>query len=237
MHEEQGYWGTHHSTTHTLSIPQQQQAPPPPSSGSRNLDQTFTYDRNPITTTTNCYDTSLDASSVPPMTNSTSSSCAESWGSGNLEPDESHLDTHLEQEQDNILAIPKLEPVDDELDLDDLKAASSAPENLSVSQTKHKRPRGRPRKHPVTTMSSTNKVTKGRSKTGCITCRKRKKKCDEAKPRCTFPSELLFPCPRLDHTSTRQLIYWVYRHELREECCSMRRLSRETGLEKWKGKG
>lgn len=28
------------------------------------------------------------------------------------------------------------------------------------------------------------KTTKGRSKTGCLTCRKRKKKCDEAKPRC-----------------------------------------------------
>lgn len=50
-----------------------------------------------------------------------------------------------------------------------------------------KRPRGRPRKHPVLP-ESTNKVTKGRSKTGCITCRKRKKKCDEAKPRC-----MLFP--------------------------------------------
>ncbi|KAM0182216.1 hypothetical protein ACHAPF_001103 [Botrytis cinerea] len=31
---------------------------------------------------------------------------------------------------------------------------------------------------------SFSKVEKGRSKTGCVTCRKRKKKCDEAKPRC-----------------------------------------------------
>ncbi|ELR04565.1 hypothetical protein GMDG_06850 [Pseudogymnoascus destructans 20631-21] len=46
-----------------------------------------------------------------------------------------------------------------------------------------KRPRGRPRKHPIVP-ESINRITKGRSKTGCITCRKRKKKCDEAKPRC-----------------------------------------------------
>lgn len=53
---------------------------------------------------------------------------------------------------------------------------------------KTKRPRGRPRKHPLTPAVNANKSTKGRSKTGCITCRKRKKKCDEAKPRCkSFP--------------------------------------------------
>lgn len=52
-----------------------------------------------------------------------------------------------------------------------------------MSPVAAKRPRGRPRKHPVVP-ESTNKITKGRSKTGCITCRKRKKKCDETKPRC-----------------------------------------------------
>ena len=50
-----------------------------------------------------------------------------------------------------------------------------------------KKPRGRPRKHPLAPVGGTNKVAKPRSKTGCITCRKRKKKCDEAKPRCTSP--------------------------------------------------
>ncbi|EFE31932.1 C6 transcription factor, putative [Trichophyton benhamiae CBS 112371] len=45
------------------------------------------------------------------------------------------------------------------------------------------RKRGRPRKHPPPVPGQA-KVTKGRSKTGCITCRRRKKKCDETKPAC-----------------------------------------------------
>lgn len=49
-----------------------------------------------------------------------------------------------------------------------------------------KRPRGRPRKHPPKPLIiNDGKANKGRSKTGCITCRRRKKKCDEAKPECT----------------------------------------------------
>jgi hypothetical protein len=41
-----------------------------------------------------------------------------------------------------------------------------------------------PRKHPKPTANSMAKVVRGRSKTGCITCRKRKKICDETKPGC-----------------------------------------------------
>ncbi|KAK7516171.1 fungal-specific transcription factor domain-containing protein [Phyllosticta citriasiana] len=47
-----------------------------------------------------------------------------------------------------------------------------------------KRPRGRPRKHPIPEATGESKSPKGRSKTGCITCRRRKKKCDETKPAC-----------------------------------------------------
>ncbi|KAI9787624.1 MAG: hypothetical protein M1839_000155 [Geoglossum umbratile] len=55
----------------------------------------------------------------------------------------------------------------------------------AVNSTTGRRPRGRPRKHPVAPASSSvQKTTKGRSKTGCITCRRRKKKCDETKPEC-----------------------------------------------------
>lgn len=47
-----------------------------------------------------------------------------------------------------------------------------------------KKPRGRPRKHPIIVPDPSTKCSKGRSKTGCYTCRRRKKKCDETKPEC-----------------------------------------------------
>ncbi|CAI4217548.1 unnamed protein product [Parascedosporium putredinis] len=86
------------------------------------------------------------------------------------------------------LAMPKVEAMDDDLDMSLLNQLPTAGIEEGVvpktAEVKPKRPRGRPRKHPLTPIVNTNKVTKGRSKTGCITCRKRKKKCDEAKPRC-----------------------------------------------------
>ncbi|KAK4124445.1 hypothetical protein N657DRAFT_572168 [Parathielavia appendiculata] len=91
------------------------------------------------------------------------------------------------------LTAPKSEPLDDDgFCLDDLKEPPSplAAGPLSdrqqgqAGQVIQRRPRGRPRKHPLMPNLSTNKITKGRSKTGCLTCRKRKKKCDEARPRC-----------------------------------------------------
>ncbi|KAI0400757.1 hypothetical protein F4802DRAFT_609934 [Xylaria palmicola] len=86
-------------------------------------------------------------------------------------------------------AVPKIEPVDDDdFRMDDVQEAPrrtvAKPDRPSSSQPKAKRPRGRPRKYPLTPQVINNKIAKGRSKTGCITCRKRKKKCDEAKPRC-----------------------------------------------------
>ena len=86
-----------------------------------------------------------------------------------------------EQSTNSTQLIPKIEPDDDISTLDRVQTNPS-----TVSTQPQKRPRGRPRKHPIVAPpSSGNKVTKGRSKTGCITCRKRKKKCDEAKPKCT----------------------------------------------------
>ncbi|KXX78917.1 Transcriptional regulatory protein moc3 [Madurella mycetomatis] len=104
---------------------------------------------------------------------------------------DSHNDSSWEHGSDDMLTVPKLEPMDDEdFCMDDLKEAPLTPVATASSllqaleQPKPKRPRGRPRKHPLTPNVTTNKITKGRSKTGCLTCRKRKKKCDEAKPRC-----------------------------------------------------
>ncbi|KAI9752268.1 MAG: hypothetical protein M4579_005692 [Chaenotheca gracillima] len=59
-----------------------------------------------------------------------------------------------------------------------------APSSSSGPQAAGKRPRGRPRKHPLPSTEPQSKIAKGRSKTGCITCRRRKKKCDETKPQC-----------------------------------------------------
>ncbi|KAI1331562.1 hypothetical protein F5Y16DRAFT_271003 [Xylariaceae sp. FL0255] len=92
---------------------------------------------------------------------------------------------------DDDRTVPKTEPMeDDNFRLDDVEEAPRSPILIpetapqSAIPPKVKRPRGRPRKHPLTPQVSANKAAKGRSKTGCITCRKRKKKCDEAKPRC-----------------------------------------------------
>jgi hypothetical protein len=89
------------------------------------------------------------------------------------------------------LLQPKIEPAspDQDVSMGDLLDSRSFPNSNERSRTpavQQKRPRGRPRKHPVPTIDPASKIAKGRSKTGCITCRKRKKKCDETKPRCMF---------------------------------------------------
>jgi hypothetical protein len=68
------------------------------------------------------------------------------------------------------------------------KAASSTPARTT-------QPRGLPRKHPEPASAS---LPKGGSKTGCITCRKRRKKCDERKPGCKFP--VFFALLKLIHS-------------------------------------
>lgn len=70
--------------------------------------------------------------------------------------------------------VPKVEEIDE-----DILSIKPAEVGDSAAPAAVPRKRGRPRKHPLPTGA---KVTKGRSKTGCITCRRRKKKCDETKP-------------------------------------------------------
>ncbi|KAF2272141.1 uncharacterized protein EI97DRAFT_462241 [Westerdykella ornata] len=79
--------------------------------------------------------------------------------------------------------LPKVEEL--ELSLSDIKSEVAA-DALPISPTEPvrvRRARGRPRIHPQRS-PTTSSSAKARSKTGCITCRKRKKKCDETKPFC-----------------------------------------------------
>lgn len=91
--------------------------------------------------------------------------------------------------------IPKVEEIDDNVPLSTLDEHTER-DTMGVAGDREntgsaaldpllppKRKRGRPRKHPLPVPRQA-KATKGRSKTGCITCRRRKKKCDETKPAC-----------------------------------------------------
>lgn len=80
---------------------------------------------------------------------------------------------------DDIMEMPKVEELE-ELDDDLLSIKQADVESGAPAAVPRKR--GRPRKHPLPTPGGQAKITKGRSKTGCITCRRRKKKCDETKP-------------------------------------------------------
>ena len=134
----------------------------------------------------------LDSCAVPNMVHSATSSCThDSWGtnySEGADGDDVDQDLSWDQDSDDVLAIPKLEPVEDEdfhmAEVKEVPRATQPSPGTADAAPKAKRPRGRPRKHPLAPQTATCKVAKGRSKTGCITCRKRKKKCDEAKPRC-----------------------------------------------------
>ncbi|OJJ85790.1 Zn(II)2Cys6 transcription factor [Aspergillus glaucus CBS 516.65] len=103
-----------------------------------------------------------------------------------IQPHQSHI-FDLDPSSSMDAVIPKIEEVD-EVDV----SHHTAPTTNS-SLTTHQPPgapvhvprkRGRPRKHPLPVPGGQVKITKGRSKTGCVTCRRRKKKCDETKPAC-----------------------------------------------------
>lgn len=153
----------------------------------------------------NACPSSMGPVTTQPMSRSESSSVADSWSLvyGDVADDGrvTHViadhDTHWEHASDEGLPVPKVEPMEEDVRLDEIKEAPLTPGASNTSPTatqpKAKRPRGRPRKHPLAPATAANKVTKGRSKTGCLTCRKRKKKCDEAKPRCTFHYYLRSP--------------------------------------------
>ncbi|CZT00340.1 related to C6 zink-finger protein PRO1A [Rhynchosporium graminicola] len=138
-----------------------------------------------------------DISSVSALTMPTSagSGTTDPWSSSGgfvEEPVEEAADFNWSEEE-GLLLVPKLEPTEDDvvdINMSDFPRITTIKDSVipetpnDITPTLAKRPRGRPRKHPRPTAESLSKAAKGRSKTGCITCRKRKKKCDEAKPGC-----------------------------------------------------
>lgn len=115
--------------------------------------------------------------------------------------------------------IPKIEELDEDDDLENNIPNNTALQSEQQQQPQHRHPpgapvhvprkRGRPRKHPLPVAGGGQvKITKGRSKTGCITCRRRKKKCDETKPAYVNPPLLLcifiyYISIQADHSSPR----------------------------------
>lgn len=91
------------------------------------------------------------------------------------------------EDADDDVAL-KIEEMDEDV-LEDTKVTPTS-ESPTAPQAEREGPpigakkRGRPRKHPCPPPISQAKAAKGRSKTGCVTCRRRKKKCDETRPSC-----------------------------------------------------
>lgn len=113
-------------------------------------------------------------------------------------PDDLEPESSADEKEDEELLVPKIEPGLGHEEILDMQGGTlgserrTSEEMQSLLPPSFKRPRGRPRKHPLPISGeSINKLGKGRSKTGCITCRKRKKKCDEAKPKCKCSTAII----------------------------------------------
>ncbi|KAM0718056.1 hypothetical protein Q7P37_006388 [Cladosporium fusiforme] len=111
-------------------------------------------------------------------------SSSSQWLSAGSSSSPEHADSVITPESDDNsdhTVDPKIEELDDHGigDLDSIEETKLLPRNSVALPPARKR--GRPRKHPLT---ETRKTTHTRSKTGCATCRRRKKRCDERKPSC-----------------------------------------------------
>ncbi|MCJ1310011.1 hypothetical protein MMC25_003672 [Agyrium rufum] len=117
------------------------------------------------------------------LSRNSSLSTATTVGSDGFVSTEEESDEGEDQEELQSTIVPKIEESDDDTLIADLKVLEEwAP--ADVAELSPKRGRGRPRKSLVATVAESSKTAKGRSKTGCYTCRRRKKKCDEARPAC-----------------------------------------------------
>lgn len=113
--------------------------------------------------------------------NYVSSSQYSSARSSSSPENEDDVITPESDDNSDITIGPKIEELDD----DEFGSLNLVEEAKLLSTNDSGQPaarkRGRPRKHPV---AETRKTAHTRSKTGCATCRRRKKRCDERKPSC-----------------------------------------------------
>ncbi|TKA61727.1 hypothetical protein B0A55_12206, partial [Friedmanniomyces simplex] len=123
---------------------------------------------------------SLDPAALARRRSTFSSSAYSTTSSSSPEVTTDTVITPDSEDDATSSVVPKIEELDDGAidDVDDAKPALS-PDQIALPTS---RKRGRPRKHPVVDQKKLSHI---RSKTGCGTCRRRKKKCDEAKPFCT----------------------------------------------------
>ena len=121
----------------------------------------------------------FDRSSNSSMSNSTLGS--EAFLSSEAEED---IDS-----DDDLSMEPKLEEDESTL-IESIKRLDESESPEEKYEGSSKKRRGRPKKVSSPSSTSANKIAKGRSKTGCITCRRRKKKCDETKPECESASSV-----------------------------------------------
>ncbi|KAF2687977.1 hypothetical protein K458DRAFT_294648 [Lentithecium fluviatile CBS 122367] len=120
---------------------------------------------------------SMSSSSDSPMNTPT----FDANGRSNSETQsEARIDSRIGSDE----IVPKIEET--EVQLADVKTEpiTDEPPISPTEPVRLRRARGRPRIHPPRSPTTAAKQAKARSKTGCTTCRKRKKKCDETKPFC-----------------------------------------------------
>ncbi|KAF2268530.1 hypothetical protein CC78DRAFT_373260 [Lojkania enalia] len=126
---------------------------------------------------------SISSSPQPSMSSSSDSPIATpTFGTNDQSPLDARADSHADSGPSPSEIVPKIEEC--EIALADVKTEPLAEDPpISPTEPVRRRGRGRPRIYPPRS-PTTSKQTKARSKTGCTTCRKRKKKCDETRPFC-----------------------------------------------------
>lgn len=132
---------------------------------------------------------SISSSPQPSMSSSSDSPISNTAFDANAASNsETQSETRIDSRVGSDEIVPKIEET--ELRLEDVKTEPIAdePPISPTEPVRLRRSRGRPRIHPPRSPTSATKQAKARSKTGCTTCRKRKKKCDETKPFCKHPS-------------------------------------------------